>query len=74
MKLIPYIDSHDVQHFVDVTNVMFTETCIFAVEGEPDTPHIKGTRICLDVQSAGFVFSKEPPEVIWDRIHKALSE
>lgn len=74
MKIMPYIDRFDVQHFIDVEKVMFTETCIIAVDGEPDAEPLKGTRICLDTQNAGFVFSKEPADVIWDRINKTLSE
>lgn len=74
MKLIPYTDHHDVQHFIDISKVMFTDTFIIAIDGEPDAEPIKGTRICIDSGQGGYVYSKEPSDVIWDRINAALSE
>jgi hypothetical protein len=72
MKLIPYIDQHDITHYVDVSQVMYTETAMLGQHNEDGNPPIAGTRICLATKVGGYVFSKEPPEVIWPRIHEAL--
>jgi hypothetical protein len=72
MKFIPYIDQHDITHHVDVSQVMYTETAMLGPHDEEGNPSITGTRICLATQVGGYVFSKEPPEVIWPRILEAL--
>jgi hypothetical protein len=51
---------------------MYTETAMLGPHDEEGNPSITGTRICLATQVGGYVFSKEPPEVIWPRILEAL--
>ena len=72
MKFFSYIDKHDIEHHVDVSNVMFTEAFPLGPPDENGEYSIVGTRICLATNVGGYVVSKEPADVIWDRISKAL--
>lgn len=72
MKFIPYIDEHDIEHHVDVSNIMFTETFPLGSPDENGVFPIMGTRICLATKVGGYVISKEPAHVVWDRVSKAL--
>lgn len=72
MKFISYVDKHDIEHQVDVSQLMFTETFPLGVPDEEGVFPIMGTRICLATKAGGYVVSKEPAEVIWKRISKAL--
>jgi hypothetical protein len=72
MKLISYIDQHDIEQHVDVSQFMFTETFPLGAPDEKGVFPIMGTRICLSTKAGGYVVSKEPADIIWERISKAL--
>ena len=72
MKFISYVDKYDIEHHVDVSQIMFTETFPLGVPDEEGVFPIMGTRICLATKVGGYVVSKEPADAIWKRISKAL--
>tara|TARA_B100000035_G_scaffold284208_1_gene266976 strand:- start:690 stop:914 length:225 start_codon:yes stop_codon:yes gene_type:complete len=74
MKLIPYTDQENRTHYVDITNVMFTESFPIGPPDENGNFESIATRICLATKVGGYVVALETPEVIWERIHTALKE
>ena len=72
MKFMHYVDQYDITHYIDVSEVMATDTFPLGVPDENGVFPEMGTRICLKTKVGGYVISKETPEVLWPRIREAL--
>lgn len=69
---IPYTDLNDQPCMFDANRVMMTmtEPAYPLADGEPPSQKF-WTKVSLN-ENMGFILTKEPPEVIWDRIKTAL--